>query len=120
MLERSFTLSEKSFTLSRGLTLANHPSALKRERQSIKRRDRNRAVTSSIRTAVKKVQKAISEKNADGVKTAFHDATSMLDRAASKGVIPSKRASRKISRLAAKVNAVLSTPAPPPEEKESE
>ncbi|HIE65711.1 MAG: 30S ribosomal protein S20 [Nitrospira sp.] len=100
--------------------MANHPSALKRERQSVKKRDRNRSVISSIRTAVKKVQQAISEKDTDAVKTSFHHATSILDRAASKGVIPNKRASRKISRLAEKVNTVLSTPVASPKEKESE
>ncbi|MFQ5580362.1 MAG: 30S ribosomal protein S20 [Nitrospiria bacterium] len=96
--------------------MANHPSALKRERQANKRRDRNRAINSSIRTAVKKVHKAISEKDSGTAKTSLHDATSILDRAASKGVIPGKRASRRISRLAAKVNAVLS-PASPAKEK---
>ncbi len=92
--------------------MANHPSALKRERQAKKRRDRNRGALSSVRTAVKKVQIALSEKNAELVKSAFKEATSFLDGAASKGILPPKRASRKISRLAARVNKYLSTPPP--------
>ncbi|MFQ5780356.1 MAG: 30S ribosomal protein S20 [Nitrospiria bacterium] len=92
--------------------MANHPSALKRERQARKRRERNRAVTSSIRTALKKAQIALSEKDAERIKTTFKEATSSLDRAASKGIIPHKRASRKVSRLTARVNQALSV-APP-------
>jgi small subunit ribosomal protein S20 len=90
--------------------VANHPSALKRERQSKKRKDRNRGTLSSVRTAVKKVQAALSEKNAELAKTALKEATSSLDGAASKGILPKKRASRKISRLAARVNKYLSAP----------
>lgn len=92
--------------------MANHPSALKRERQSKKRKDRNRGALSSVRTAVKKVQKALSEKNAELIKSALKEATSSLDGAASKGIVPQKRASRKISRLAARVNKYLSAPPP--------
>ena len=91
--------------------MAIHPSALKRERQANKRRDRNRGALSAVRTAVKKVHAALSEKNPELVKTAFKEATSSLDGAAAKGVIPSKRASRKISRIAAQVNKFLSAPA---------
>ena len=90
--------------------MANHPSALKRERQARKRRDRNRGALSSVRTAVKKVQAALTEKNPELIKTALKEATSSLDGAAGKGVLPQKRASRKISRLAARVNKFLSAP----------
>ncbi len=93
--------------------MANHPSALKRERQAKKRRQRNRGVLSAVRTAVKRVQKALSEKNQDLAKSALKEATSSLDGAASKGVIPKTRASRKISRLAARVNKFLSAGASP-------
>lgn len=93
--------------------MANHPSALKRERQAKKRRQRNRGILSAVRTAVKRVQTALSEKNQDQAKTALKDATSSLDGAASKGVIPKARASRKISRLAARVNKFLSSKTSP-------
>lgn len=95
--------------------MAIHISALKRERQSIKRRDRNRGILSSVRTAVKKVHNALSQKNADLVKTTFKEATSHLDGAASKGALPNKTASRKISRLAARVNKFLAAPSSNPQ-----
>jgi small subunit ribosomal protein S20 len=95
------------------LVVANHPSALKRERQAKRRKQRNRGVLSAVRTAVKRVQTALTEKNQDLAKSALKEATSSLDGAASKGVIPKKRASRKISRLAARVNKFLSAAAAP-------
>ncbi len=93
--------------------MANHPSALKRERQAKKRKQRNRGILSAVRTAVKRVQTALSEKNQDLAKSALKEATSSLDGAASKGVIPQKRASRKISRLSARVKKFLSAAASP-------
>ncbi len=74
--------------------MATHASAEKRNRQRLKKTARNRAAKSTLRTEVKKARGALS---ADAVKTA----SSALDRAASKGVIPAKRASRVKGRLAA-------------------
>ncbi|MFQ5597299.1 MAG: 30S ribosomal protein S20 [Nitrospiria bacterium] len=88
--------------------MANHPSALKRERQSQKRRERNRSVSSKVKTAIKKTDIAMSQKEASTIKTCLREATALLDRAASKGVLPKKRVSRKISRLAKKANKVIS------------
>ena len=76
--------------------MANHASAEKRNRQRVKRTDRNRTVKSSLRTAVKKVHAASKEAGA----ALYIAAESALDRAATKGVIPFKRASRVKSRLA--------------------
>lgn len=78
--------------------MANHASAEKRNRQRVKRTDRNRAVKSALRTAVKKVRAAGTDANAAELRVA---AESALDRAATKGVIPAKRASRVKARLAA-------------------
>ncbi len=91
--------------------MANHPSALKRARQSEKRRLRNRSVNSAVRTAVKKFNTAITSSDVETVKTALKDVTSRLDRAASKGVLPKGRVSRKVSRLSAEAMRVIS-PAP--------
>lgn len=80
--------------------MANHASAVKRNRQRLKKTARNRAAKSTLRTELKKVRanvKAGSTAAADQVKAA----ASALDRAASKGVIPAKRASRVKGRLAA-------------------
>jgi small subunit ribosomal protein S20 len=80
--------------------MANHASAVKRNRQRIKRTDRNRAAKSALRTELKKARVAVvatPAASADLVKAA----ASALDRAASKGTIPAKRASRVKGRLAA-------------------
>lgn len=80
--------------------MANHVSAEKRNRQRIKRTDRNRAAKSSLRTEVKKARAAIKAAPADAA-AAVRGAQSTLASAASKGVIPRKRASRVAGRLAA-------------------
>ncbi|MFO0615031.1 MAG: 30S ribosomal protein S20 [Polyangiaceae bacterium] len=80
--------------------MANHASAEKRNRQRIKRTDRNRSIKSALRTAVKKARTA-AEGAAENAAALVTDAQSELDRAASKGVIPAKRAARVKGRLAA-------------------
>jgi len=84
--------------------VANHPSAEKRNRQRIKRTIKNRAVKSSVRTVVKRVRVALSASEKAAAQTALKIAIVALDKAASKGVIPKKTASRKISRLSAQVH----------------
>lgn len=84
--------------------MANHPSAEKRNRQRIKRTDRNRAVTSSVRTLVKRVRTALHAKDKAAAATALKAATVALDKAASKGVFHPKAASRTIARLSAQVH----------------
>lgn len=84
--------------------MANHPSAEKRNRQRIKRTIKNRAVKSSVRTIVKRVRVALSASEKAAAQTALKVAIIALDKAASKGVIPKKTASRKISRLSAQVH----------------
>jgi small subunit ribosomal protein S20 len=78
--------------------VANHKSALKRARQNEKRRLRNRAGRSNVRTTVKKFRGAIAE----GAATPDDLAKTMetLAGAGAKGLIPRKRASRQIGRLA--------------------
>lgn len=81
-------------------------SAMKRARQSIKRNLRNRSVVSSLKTIIKKVESAITAGIREDAQKALLQATKALDMAASKGVIHRNTASRKISRLAQKVNAI--------------
>ena len=78
--------------------MANHASAVKRNRQRLKKTARNRAAKSALRTEIKKARSAVvsGPKDAPGLVTA---AISALDRAASKGMIPAKRASRLKGRL---------------------
>jgi small subunit ribosomal protein S20 len=88
--------------------VANHPSALKRERQARKQRERNRTVTSKMKTAVKKARLSLTQDNPEQRTARIREATSVIDRAASKGVIPKKRASRKISRMTIQMNKTVS------------
>ncbi len=80
--------------------MANHASAVKRNRQRLKRTARNRAAKSELRTDLKKARSAMKA-STPAAATEVKTAVSALDRAASKGVIPARRASRVKGRLAA-------------------
>ena len=80
--------------------MANIKSAVKRARQSEGNRVRNRACRSTVLTARKKVLEAISTGNKDEAQKLYSSYSSVLDKAAKKGVIPKNNASRKKSRLA--------------------
>lgn len=79
--------------------MANHKSAIKRHKQSLKKAARNRAVKTRIKNAIKAVRAAVAAKDMEQAQAAFVAATSVLDKSASKGVIHWKNAARKISRL---------------------
>ncbi len=78
--------------------MANVKSAEKRNRQRIKRRDRNLFHLSTLRTYVKKVRASIEAKDGKAAE-ALKVAISVIDKAAQKGVIARENAARKISRL---------------------
>jgi small subunit ribosomal protein S20 len=85
--------------------VANHKSALKRNRQSLERRARNRANKTRLKTAIKVVDAAIaSEQIADKVQEALVTAVPIIQRAAVKGTLHKKNAARKVSRLTKRVN----------------
>ena len=84
--------------------MANNPSAEKRNRQMIKRRARNRAALSSLRTAVKKARTAI-DGQATNAAELKKEAISKIDKAVSKGVLKRETASRYVSRLATRGSA---------------
>ncbi len=84
--------------------MANHPSAEKRNRQRIKRTLRNRGVSSAVRTIVKRVRVAIEAKDKTVAQAALQLAITALDKAATKGVLHAKAASRTVSRLSAQVH----------------
>lgn len=83
--------------------MAIHKDAIKQHRSALKRRERNRTLLSTLRTAVKAVATAVAAKNADGARAALAEATRKLDRAATKGVIKRNNAARRVSRLTLKV-----------------
>lgn len=79
--------------------MANHKSAIKRHRQSLKRATRNRAMKTRVRNTVKAVRTAILQKDKDQAQALLGTANSVLDKAAGKGVIHWRKAARSISRL---------------------
>lgn len=85
--------------------MANHPSAEKRHRQTIKRRLRNRLVRGKMRTALKSALHAIEEGRTDEAKDLTMQATRLIERAYSKGVLKRNTASRLISKLNRRVSA---------------
>lgn len=79
--------------------MANHKSAIKRHRQSLKSAARNRAMKTRVRNTVKAVRAAVQLKDKEQAQALLGTASSVLDKAASKGVIHWKNAARNISRL---------------------
>lgn len=88
--------------------MATHKSAVKRSKQSEKSKLRNTSIKSSIKTVIKSVLKAVEQKDKAGSETALTTAIPAIDKAAAKGVFHKKNASRKISRLTKKVQALQS------------
>lgn len=80
--------------------MANHKQALKRHRQSEKARARNMHFKSVLKTVVKKALAVGEAGKAQETTAAFRDAASAITHIAAKGVIPKRRASRKVARLA--------------------
>src|SRR5437868_10180504 len=86
--------------------MANHKSAEKRIRQAAKRTAINRARVSRVRTFVKKVETAIETGDKATAMSALRLAQPELHRAITKGVLHKNTVSRKLSRLAARINAL--------------
>ena len=84
--------------------MANIKSAKKRILVAQTKADRNKAIRSGVKTAVKKVTAAVEAGDKAAASAALLAATSKIDSAASKGVYNKNNASRKVSRLAAAVN----------------
>lgn len=68
--------------------------------------DRNKAIRSSVKTAIKKVHAAIEANDAEAAKEALKNATVAIDKAASKGIYHKNNAARKVSRLTKAVNKI--------------
>lgn len=88
--------------------MANVPSAEKRNRQRLRRRQRNLTHLTRVRTYVKRVQAVLAtgEKGDGNVSVLLKEAVKLIDKAAQKGVIKRETASRKISRLTKAVTAL--------------
>ena len=80
--------------------MANIKSQIKRNKQNEKARQRNKAVKSSLRTAVRKFREAADAGDVDAATVAMRAASQSLDKAASKGVIHKKQAANRKSAIA--------------------
>lgn len=79
-------------------------SALKANRQNIKRREHNRQLRAKLRTGLKAVRAAVDAKDKAAAKKALTTLQSLVDKMATKGIIHKNTASRYKSRLAAKIS----------------
>ena len=86
--------------------MANIKSAQKRAKQTVVRNQRNTAQRSQLRTAVKKVLKALDANDAAGAEAAYAVAQPLLDRFSARGLIHKNKAARHKSRLNASIRAL--------------
>jgi small subunit ribosomal protein S20 len=86
--------------------MAIHKSAKKRIRRNARVAARNKSRTSQMRGSLRKVEEAIAAGDAAKAKAALKDAQPKLHRSATKGVLHKKTASRKLSRLSARIKAL--------------
>ena len=84
--------------------MANHKSAEKRARQTIKKNALNRSRASIVTTAVKKLRTAITAGDKTEAQKLLPKAQKMINRLAKTGVIKKETASRKTSRLASQIH----------------
>ena len=91
--------------------MANTPSSKKRALQAERRAAVNKARRSRMRTIVRMVEEAIAAGERDAAAEALRLAQPEIMRSVSRGVIHKNTASRKISRLSGRVNALGATPA---------
>jgi small subunit ribosomal protein S20 len=80
--------------------VANIKSQIKRNRQTVKATERNKAVRSEFKTAIRKFREAAEAGNKSEAETLMRDASQQLDKAASKGVIHANQAANKKARMA--------------------
>ena len=86
--------------------MANHKSAIKRAGQNEERRVRNRSRKTRMKNVIRDLEEVIAGKSPEKAAEQLKKAVSMIAKTASKGVIHKNTASRKISRLTRRVNAL--------------
>jgi small subunit ribosomal protein S20 len=85
--------------------MANHPSALKRHLQSVKKNARNRSARAALATQIKKARHELNQ-GASVNQGEIKSAVSLLARSARKGIISKKAMSRRVSRLMKQAHAL--------------
>lgn len=86
--------------------MANTAQARKRARQATKRRAHNFSQRSELRTAIKRVKKAIAAGDKAAAQAVYSQSVSAIDRIADKNIIHKNKAARHKSRLAAAIKAL--------------
>jgi len=86
--------------------LATHRSAIKRARQNIKRRMRNRGYKTRVKNVIKEVKRSVQKGDRKEAEERLRNAVSIIQKTASKGVIHWRNAARKVSKLTRMVNAM--------------
>lgn len=86
--------------------MANNPSSKKRARQMVRRTEVNKSRKSRIRTFVRKVEEALASGDRAAATEALRAAQPEIMRGVTKGVLHRNTASRKVSRLSLRVNAL--------------
>jgi small subunit ribosomal protein S20 len=86
--------------------MANHFSALKRARQTVRRTARNRANRTRLRTSLRQMREALTKGDKQSAEQVYRTTVSALDKAIQKGVIHENTASRYKSRLSKRLSAV--------------
>jgi small subunit ribosomal protein S20 len=79
--------------------MANHKSAIKRHRQSLKRRDQNRSVRTHVRTLIKKLHAHVKDGDIESARALLPQAEKKIAQASAKGIYHNATAARKVSRL---------------------
>jgi small subunit ribosomal protein S20 len=87
-------------------TMANSAQARKRARQANKQRAHNMSLRSTLRTAIKKVRKAIEAGDKTAAQAVFKDSQSVIDSIADKNIVHKNKAARDKSRLSAAIKAM--------------
>jgi small subunit ribosomal protein S20 len=86
--------------------MANTTSAKKAARQTVRRTEANKTRRSRMRTYVRKVEEAIASGDKEAANVALREAQPEIQRSAAKGIMHKNTASRKISRLSARIKAL--------------
>ena len=86
--------------------MANIKSAKKRILVNRTKADRNKAIKSAVKTAIKKVDAAVANNDKEAAAVALQGATKAMSMAASKGVYHKNNAARKVSRIAKADNSI--------------
>lgn len=86
--------------------MGNNLSIIKRNRQSLVKRDRNRAYKTEVKNLIKTVESAIENKKKEDALQAFKNLAKKIDSVTRKGIIHKNKSARKKSRLMKKINAL--------------